>query len=79
MRATIDMAGRIVVPKRLREQLGFGPGAELELDAVDDHLEIRVPSRARVEEGPHGLRITAEGAEPLSAERVRELMEAGRR
>jgi AbrB family looped-hinge helix DNA binding protein len=79
MRTTIDMAGRLVVPKRLRDQLGFSPGAELELDAVDGRLEVTVPSRVRVEEGPHGLRLTTDAHERLSAEQVRELMERGRR
>ena len=40
MRTTIDAAGRIVVPKSLREQLGFAPGAELEVEAVDGQLEV---------------------------------------
>jgi AbrB family looped-hinge helix DNA binding protein len=79
MRTTIDGAGRIVVPKPLRDQLGFAPGTELEIDAVDGRLEIVVPSRVRVEEGPHGTRFMAEDAEPLTAARVRELMEKGRR
>ena len=30
MKLRIDKAGRIVVPKPLRERLGFKPGAELE-------------------------------------------------
>jgi AbrB family looped-hinge helix DNA binding protein len=79
MRTTIDAAGRLVVPKRLREELGFAPGTELELTAVDGHLEVVVPSRVRVEEGPYGPRLVAEGAEPLSAEQVRDLIERGRR
>ncbi|MBA2342293.1 MAG: AbrB/MazE/SpoVT family DNA-binding domain-containing protein, partial [Thermoleophilaceae bacterium] len=29
MRTTIDSAGRIVVPKPLRDALGFGPGETL--------------------------------------------------
>lgn len=46
MRATIDKAGRIVVPKRLRDDLGFTPGLELELEleAVDGRLEVSVPA-----------------------------------
>jgi AbrB family looped-hinge helix DNA binding protein len=79
MRTTIDSAGRIVVPKPLRDQLGFAPGIELELEAVDGRLEVAVPSRVRVEEGPHGARFVADGAEPLTAAQVRELMEQGRR
>ena len=79
MRTTIDRAGRLVVPKPLRDQLGFVPGTELEIQAVDGRLEVAVPSRVRVEDGPHGVRFVADGAEPLSAAQVRELMEQGRR
>lgn len=79
MRTTIDAAGRLVVPKALREQLGLQPGTELELKAVDGRLEAVVPSRVRVEKGPHGARFAADSAETLSAEHVRELMERGRR
>jgi AbrB family looped-hinge helix DNA binding protein len=79
MRTTIDGAGRIVVPKRLRDELGFAPGTELEVEAVDGRLEIAVPSRVRVEEGPHGIRFAADGEDMLTAENVRTLIEAGRR
>ena len=79
MRTTIDAAGRLVVPKSLRDQLGFVAGTELELQAVDGRLEVAVPSRVRLENGPHGTRFVADGAEPLSAAQVRELMEQGRR
>lgn len=79
MRATIDSAGRLVVPKRLREELGFAPGTELDLAAVDGRLEVVVPSRVAVEEGPHGLRFTAPTDAPLTAEQVREITELGRR
>ena len=79
MRATIDVAGRLVVPKPLRDQLGFTPGVELELQAVDGHLEVAFPSRVRLEDGPHGVRFVADDAEPLTAAQVRELMEQGRR
>jgi AbrB family looped-hinge helix DNA binding protein len=80
MKATIDAAGRLVIPKPLRDQLGFGPGAELELQAVDGRLEVTVPSRVRVADGPHGVRFVADAGETsLDAEQVRELMERGRR
>ena len=79
MRTTIDAAGRLVVPKPLREELGFAPGTELEAEAVDGRLEVVVPSRVRMEEGPHGVRFVADTEEKLSAAQVRELMERGRR
>jgi AbrB family looped-hinge helix DNA binding protein len=79
MRTTIDAAGRIVVPKPLREELGFTAGTELELEAVDGRLEVAVPSRVVVEDGPHGVRFTADEAPQLTAARVREIVERGRR
>jgi AbrB family looped-hinge helix DNA binding protein len=79
MRTTIDAAGRLVVPKPLREQLGFAPGVELELEAVDGRLEVAVPSRVRVERGPHGVRFAAEEPGVLTSDQVRLLLERGRR
>ncbi|CAN5565391.1 hypothetical protein BH24CHL9_BH24CHL9_15280 [soil metagenome] len=46
MRTTIDPAGRIVVPKTLRDELGLTGGQELEIEARDGRLEIDVPPRA---------------------------------
>jgi len=83
MRATIDGAGRLVVPKALREQLGFAAGTELELAAVDGRLEVAVPSRVVVEQGPHGVRFAAipmgVAPERLTVAQVRDLVERGRR
>ena len=79
MRVTIDAAGRLVVPKSLRDELGFGAGTELELAAVNGALEVRVPSRIRVEDGPHGLRFVADDAVELTDEQVREFIEKSRR
>jgi AbrB family looped-hinge helix DNA binding protein len=79
MRSTIDAAGRLVVPKPLRDELGFRAGTELQLEAVDGRLEIVAPSRVRAEEGPHGVRFTADESDSLGAEAVRDLVERGRR
>lgn len=79
MRTTIDSAGRLVVPKPLREELGFAPGTDLELTAVDGRLEVRAPSRVRVEQTPQGPVFVADDATPLSAEDVRQVLERGRR
>jgi AbrB family looped-hinge helix DNA binding protein len=79
MRTTIDAAGRLVVPKPLREELGFRAGSELDLAAVDGRLEVSMPSRVRIEDGPHGPRLAAAGAEPLTAADVRALLERSRR
>jgi bifunctional DNA-binding transcriptional regulator/antitoxin component of YhaV-PrlF toxin-antitoxin module len=78
MRTTIDAAGRPLVPKSLPEELGFAPGTDLEMTAADGHLEVVIPSRVRLDEGPRGVRFAAETSERLSSEQVRALMERGR-
>jgi AbrB family looped-hinge helix DNA binding protein len=79
MRATIDAAGRLVVPKGLRDELGLVAGTQLELEAVDGRLEITVPSRVRLEDGPRGIRFAADPTDLLDSDRVRQLIERGRR
>lgn len=75
MRTTIDKAGRIVVPKRLRDALNMNPGTELEILAVDNRLEIEVPRpRATLVEGPDGRPLVdAPDARGLSTQDVRSL------
>lgn len=81
MRTTIDGAGRLVVPKALREALGLRPGQELDLAVVADRLELSVPAaNMRLEQGPDGLRAASEADLPtLSAADVRDVLERTRR
>ena len=79
MLTTIDAAGRLVVPKALRDQLGLSARTTLDLRAVDGRLEAVVPSTVGVEEGVHGARFVTETGGTLSADQVRDLMEQGRR
>jgi AbrB family looped-hinge helix DNA binding protein len=75
MKVSIDRAGRLVVPKPLRDQLGFSPGAPLEAEVVDGRLEIARPyAPARVVEGPNGPVVSPTGA-PLTDEQVRRTLE----
>lgn len=46
MMVTIDRAGRIVVPKELREQLGLTPNAELDVRVEGDALLLSPVRRA---------------------------------
>ena len=81
MVTTIDSAGRIVVPKRLREELGFKPGQTLELSAADGRLEIEHPATPmRLEKHGERLVAVADGPMPvLTSELVRETLERVRR
>jgi len=40
MRTTIDRAGRVVIPKPIRDRLGLRGGEELELREEDGRIEI---------------------------------------
>jgi AbrB family looped-hinge helix DNA binding protein len=81
MIATIDAAGRIVVPKRLREELGFTSGQRLELSAVDGRLEVEHPTTPmRLERRRGRLVAVADRPMPeLTSELVRETLEQIRR
>lgn len=43
-RLTIDKAGRVVLPKPLRQELGLQPGDSLELESAGDQITLR-PAR----------------------------------
>jgi AbrB family looped-hinge helix DNA binding protein len=81
MVTTIDSAGRIVVPKRLREELRFIPGQELELNAIDGRLEIEhqaTPMRLE-RRGQRLVAVTDREMPTLTAEMVRDTLEQVRR
>ncbi|MDQ3973208.1 MAG: AbrB/MazE/SpoVT family DNA-binding domain-containing protein [Actinomycetota bacterium] len=77
MRTTIDRAGRIVIPKPLRDQLGLRPG-EVEVTADGAGLRIEpVASDEVAEEG--GRAVIPPCGAVLDDETVRALRDAGRR
>ena len=81
MKAMIDAAGRVVVPKSLREALGLTPGQALEIRATDGRLEIEIaPTAMRLERRGKGVvAVPAEKLPALTAEQVRETLERVRR
>jgi AbrB family looped-hinge helix DNA binding protein len=81
MLTTIDAAGRIVIPKPLREELGFKAGQALELSAADGRLEVEHPTTPiRLERRDGQLVAVADREMPmLTAEMVRDTLEQIRR
>lgn len=81
MKATLDAAGRIVVPKPLRQALGWRAGQVLEIRAGDGRLEI--------EFAPTPMQLTKRGKGPvavpksklptLTSDQVRDTLERVRR
>lgn len=81
MRTTIDKAGRIVIPKAMRDELGWSGGSEVEISLVDGHVEVDVvPTPVRLVRRDGRLVAVADREmPPLTAEMVRETLEKIRR
>jgi len=81
MRTTIDGAGRIVVPKSLREELRLVGGQDLDIVVRDGRLEVTVPATDVRLERRDGVMVAVPDLElpALSASQVRETLEHTRR
>lgn len=81
MKTTIDAAGRIVVPKAIRERLGLTGGEVLDLVEHDGTIEITAaPAElALVERGGVLVATPARELPPLTDDDIRAALERGRR
>lgn len=81
MRATLDAAGRIVVPKPLRLALGLRSGQPLEIRAGDGCLEIEIaPTPMSLKKRGKGPVALPKSKLPvLTTEQVRDTLERVRR
>jgi AbrB family looped-hinge helix DNA binding protein len=81
MRAAIDSAGRVVIPKALREAIGLGDGGEVEIQLVDGALVVAPPTvRKRVEDRDGRATVVADQKlPPLPDHVVRDVLDAVRR
>jgi AbrB family looped-hinge helix DNA binding protein len=81
MRTTIDAAGRIVVPKAIRQALGLKAGQVVEIRAGDQKLEVEiVPTAVQLKKRGKGLVAVADAQlPPLTADQVRDTLEHVRR
>lgn len=77
MRTTIDKAGRVVIPKPLRDRLGLRPG-EVELTADGNAVRIEAVAGDGLEQRGDRLVIPAVG-ELLTDDDVRALRDADQR
>ena len=81
MRVTIDRAGRVVVPKRLRDELKLEAGTTLEIRAREGRIELEpvtVPMRL-VRRGKGLVATTTEPLPGIGADEVRAVIESQRR
>jgi AbrB family looped-hinge helix DNA binding protein len=77
MRTTIDKAGRLVIPKILRDRLGLRPG-DVEVSADGAGLRVEPLASDDLTEVAGRLVIPA-GGDPLTDEDVRALRESDQR
>jgi AbrB family looped-hinge helix DNA binding protein len=55
---TMDAAGRVVLPKKIREKLHLLPGVKLRADIVGDKLELEVePPETKIVRNKAGLPV----------------------
>lgn len=72
MKTTIDTVGRLVVPKRIRQEAGLQPGMPLEIRWRDGRIEIEpalLPVKL-VREGPFLVAVPQHEVPPLTTEMV---------
>ncbi len=81
MRTTIDGAGRIVVPKALREAMGLTAGRTIDVVFTDGRIEIELaPVEVELDAKGRLPRLVAGASQPaLTDEQVRDALEATRR
>jgi len=77
MRTTIDRAGRLVIPRRLRDRIGLGDGGEVELELDGAEVRVRpIGGTELVEVG--ALLFIPASAGSIDDATVRELVDADR-
>ena len=77
MRATIDKAGRLVIPSVLRNRIGLAVGGEVEIEIDGAGLRIEPVAGGDLQEVKGLLFIPASG-NPIDDDVVQELIDAER-
>lgn len=79
MKATIDSAGRLLLPKSIRDALGLTPGSTVDVSPYGSGVQITPGGRsARIERSEDG-RLVARSETVVTDEAMFALIDAGRR
>ncbi len=77
MRTTIDKAGRLVIPRPMRDRIGLAAGGEVEVELDGAAIRIEPVGGSGLRENAGLLVIPASGA-PLTTAAVRDLLDGER-
>ena len=77
-RITLDSAGRVVIPKGLREELHLQPGDELDLEASNEQITLRPVREAPPLSKERGVWVFRTG-HPLPASATDDVLQGSRR
>lgn len=72
-KATLDKAGRVVIPKTLRDEMGLAPGDSLTLESDGESVTLRPVRSGSALRKEHGIWVFRGGKELSSAETDRAL------
>lgn len=79
METTIDAAGRVVIPKPIREAAGLKPGTNLKIDFRDGRIEIEPKAmKSRLVRKGSVTVISIPGAAKMSVEETNEWVRRAR-
>jgi AbrB family looped-hinge helix DNA binding protein len=73
-RLSIDRAGRVVLPKPIRDRLQIAPGESLEIESFEDHIVLR-PVRERATMRKELGVLVFDTGEPITASEVRKTIQ----
>jgi AbrB family looped-hinge helix DNA binding protein len=77
MKTTMDRAGRLVIPRALRDRIGLGDGGEVEIELDGAAVRVAPVAGSDVREKA-GLLVIPSTGEPITADGIRDLIDADR-
>ncbi|MDR2896730.1 MAG: AbrB/MazE/SpoVT family DNA-binding domain-containing protein [Propionibacteriaceae bacterium] len=79
MEATIDMTGRVLVPKAIRDALGLAFGSKVDVSAYGDAIRITPGGRTASLIHDASGRLVAQSDTPVTDDQMFALIDSGRR
>ena len=77
-RVTIDKAGRVIIPKTLRDQLHLEAGDTLELESEGDRMTLRPVRTGSALRKEQGVWVFRRGGTPITTEATAQVLETVR-